>query len=110
MCSRCSYDADSATGGTETMVIQVIVNTFEGQKITVDLCQDEKQLQLMTVLQLKQKIALKLPGRAERMAADMQLIFADKRLDQDSKLLCEFGILHRSLIQMVMSLDGGRGV
>uniref|UniRef100_A0A8C7Y6D0 Ubiquitin-like domain-containing protein n=2 Tax=Oryzias sinensis TaxID=183150 RepID=A0A8C7Y6D0_9TELE len=46
------------------MVIQVIVSTYEGQKITVDLCQDEKQLQLTTVLQLKQKIALKLPGKA----------------------------------------------
>uniref|UniRef100_A0A3B3HH68 Ubiquitin-like domain-containing protein n=1 Tax=Oryzias latipes TaxID=8090 RepID=A0A3B3HH68_ORYLA len=89
------------------MVIQVIVSTYEGQKITVDLCQDEKQLQLTTVLQLKQKIALKLPGK--RMTADMKLIFADKRLDSDNKLLCEFGIVHKSLIQMVMSLDGGRG-
>lgn len=43
------------------------------------------------------------------MTADMKLIFADKRLDSDNKLLCEFGIVHKSLIQMVMSLDGGRG-
>ncbi|CAG5897223.1 unnamed protein product [Menidia menidia] len=89
------------------MVIQVVVYGFGGDKMTVDVANNEKELQLMTVLQLKKKIALKLPGSPERAVVDMQLVFATKRLDADTKLLCEYGIQHRSIIQMVMTLDGG---
>lgn len=44
------------------MIYQVVVTGLDGQKITIDLCDNEKDLQRLTVLELKQKIVGKLPG------------------------------------------------
>lgn len=42
-------------------IYQVVVHGLRGEKLIVDLCNTEEQMQSMTVLQLKQKIAQKLP-------------------------------------------------
>lgn len=43
------------------MVVQVIVCGVDGVKMTIDLCQNEKDLCLISVMQLKKKISEKLP-------------------------------------------------
>lgn len=45
-------------------IYQVLVNGLKGQRITVDLCNTEEQMQKMTVLQLKEKISERLPDTA----------------------------------------------
>lgn len=39
----------------------------------------------------------------------LRLIFADKMLDGNELLLCDFGIQQHSIIQMVMRVPGGGG-
>ena len=46
------------------MVQQVIVIGLNGEKMTIDLCDTEVQMKAMTVLQLKGKVAKRLPGNA----------------------------------------------
>ncbi|KAM4564231.1 polyubiquitin-B-like [Fundulus diaphanus] len=89
------------------MIYQVVVTGLDGQKITIDLCDNEKDMQRITVQDLKTKIAGKLPGNPGRMMSDMKLIFGNKRLEADGKRLFEYGIMHKSCIHMVISLDGG---
>ncbi|KAM3590886.1 uncharacterized protein V6R79_018298 [Siganus canaliculatus] len=43
-------------------IYQVLVNGLRGEKMTIDLCNTEEQMQKMTVLQLKEKIIQRLPG------------------------------------------------
>ena len=40
---------------------------FKGEKLLVDLCNTEEQMSSMTVLQLKQKIADRLPGNSGKI-------------------------------------------
>ncbi|XP_070405018.1 uncharacterized protein [Nothobranchius furzeri] len=93
------------------MIYQVIVTGLDGQKFTIDLCESEKDLQRITVQELKVKISAKiserLPGVTAQIINDMQLIFGNKRLDENDKRLHEYGIIHKSAIHMVISLDGG---
>uniref|UniRef100_A0A3P9NCI0 Ubiquitin-like domain-containing protein n=1 Tax=Poecilia reticulata TaxID=8081 RepID=A0A3P9NCI0_POERE len=78
-----------------TMTFQVIVCLAEGRNITIDLGSKKST----TVLELKQKIAKKLPGdRGNR--TEMKLIFADKRLEKDHKRLSDYGIVHQSVIRI----------
>lgn len=51
---------------TEQMgkIYQVVVHGIRGEKKTIDLCNTEEQMKSMTVKQLKEKIADKLPGTA----------------------------------------------
>jgi hypothetical protein len=42
---------------------QVIVIGLNGENMTIDLCNTEEQMKAMTVLQLKEKIWERLPGR-----------------------------------------------
>ena len=43
---------------------QVIVSGLNGENMTIDLCNTEEQMKAMTVLQLKNKLGERLPGRA----------------------------------------------
>ncbi|CAG5897220.1 unnamed protein product [Menidia menidia] len=86
-------------------IFQLEVYGLRGEKMLVDLCNTEEQMQKMTVLQLKEKIIQRLPGDTDKDT--LRLIFADKMLDGDSKLLSEFGIQHMSVIHMVMRVPGG---
>lgn len=90
------------------MIYQVVVSGADGQKFMLDLCHTEEEMQRITVGQLKEKIAEKLPeytGRGE----DMNLIFGTKKLDDDTRRLHDYGIIHMSVIHMVILLEGGGG-
>uniref|UniRef100_A0A8C4E374 Ubiquitin-like domain-containing protein n=1 Tax=Dicentrarchus labrax TaxID=13489 RepID=A0A8C4E374_DICLA len=82
-------------------IYQVVVHGLRGEKMMIDLCNTEEQMQKMTVLQLKDKIAQRLPE-----SDNLRLIFTDKCLDEDTSLLSEFGVQHLSVIQMVMKVPG----
>ncbi|XP_076581239.1 uncharacterized protein LOC143317145 [Chaetodon auriga] len=86
-------------------IYQVTVHGLRGEKMIIDLCNTEEQMKSMTVLQLKEKIAQRLPESAGEEA--LRLIFTDKMLDGNSTLLSEYGIQHMSVIQMVMKVPGG---
>ncbi|XP_073331287.1 uncharacterized protein [Pagrus major] len=86
-------------------IYQVIVHGLRGEKMMIDLCNTEEQMKSMTVQQLKEKIAQKLPDTAGQDA--LRLIFTDKALDDDSDLLSGYGIQHMSVIQLVIKVPGG---
>ena len=44
-------------------IYQVIVIGLNKENMTIDLCDTEEQMKVMTVLQLKEKIGERLPGR-----------------------------------------------
>uniref|UniRef100_A0A8C6NH41 Ubiquitin-like domain-containing protein n=1 Tax=Nothobranchius furzeri TaxID=105023 RepID=A0A8C6NH41_NOTFU len=88
------------------MIYQVIVTGLDGQKFTIDLCESEKDLQRITVQELKVKISAKISERLPGVTGKL-LIFGNKRLDENDKRLHEYGIIHKSAIHMVISLDGG---
>ncbi|XP_048827011.1 ubiquitin-40S ribosomal protein S27a-like [Brienomyrus brachyistius] len=85
---------------------QVMINGIKGEKITVDVGNSEDQMKNMTVLELKKKIALKLPGTADDDLSSLRLIFTDKQLE-DSCQLSSYGIQDKSVIQLVIRLPGG---
>uniref|UniRef100_A0A8C6UCX7 Ubiquitin-like domain-containing protein n=1 Tax=Neogobius melanostomus TaxID=47308 RepID=A0A8C6UCX7_9GOBI len=87
-------------------LFQVVVTGFKGERMTVDLCNTDEQMKSMTVLQLKNKIATRLPPNTE--PDRISLIFADERLDVETKLLTDYGIQHMSVIQIVLQVDGGK--
>ncbi|KAF3697863.1 hypothetical protein EXN66_Car013544 [Channa argus] len=86
-------------------IFQVVVHGLRSEKMIIDLCNTEEQMQKMTVLQLKEKIAQRLPHTAGEDA--LRLIFTDQMLDGDYKLLSEYGIQHMSVIHMVVKVPGG---
>ncbi|XP_069375232.1 uncharacterized protein [Paralichthys olivaceus] len=86
-------------------IFQVVVIGFKGEKLIIDLCNTDEQMQSMTVLQLKEKILQKLPHNAEEES--VRLIFTNLMLDGDYELLSKFGIQHMSEIQMVLKVPGG---
>ncbi|XP_044039314.1 uncharacterized protein zgc:194655 [Siniperca chuatsi] len=98
---RCNKNNSTKMG----KIYQVVVNGLRGEKMMIDLCNTEEQMRSMTVLQLKEKIAQKLPENNGEET--LRLIFADKSLDEDSKLLSDYGIQHMSLIMIVMRVPGG---
>uniref|UniRef100_A0A3Q4I8M2 NEDD8-like n=4 Tax=Pseudocrenilabrinae TaxID=318546 RepID=A0A3Q4I8M2_NEOBR len=87
-------------------IYQVVVHGLRGQKMMLDLCNTEEQFKSMTVKQLKEKLAQKLPETAGKTEA-LRLIFTDKMLDGDDTLLSEYGIQHMSVLHMVMKVPGG---
>ncbi|XP_033466125.1 uncharacterized protein LOC117246373 [Epinephelus lanceolatus] len=86
-------------------IYQVVVHGFRGEKVTIDLCNTEEQMKSITVLQLKDKIAEKVP--ANKGVEAIRLIFTDKALDDDKKKLSEYGVQHMSIILMVLKVPGG---
>ncbi|XP_059210748.1 uncharacterized protein zgc:194655 [Centropristis striata] len=84
---------------------QVVVNGLRGEKVVVDLCNTDEQFQSMKVQQLIDKVSEKLPQSAGEEG--MALIFTDKRLDEKTKLLSEYGIQHMSVLLMVIKVPGG---
>ncbi|XP_053272325.1 uncharacterized protein zgc:194655 [Pleuronectes platessa] len=86
-------------------IYQVVVNGLRGEKMTINLCNTEEQMKSMTVLQLKEKIEEKLPTSGE--GDNLRLIFTNKVLDGDFTLLSDYGIQHKSVIQMVVRVPGG---
>ncbi|XP_029382083.1 polyubiquitin [Echeneis naucrates] len=86
-------------------IYQVMVHGMRGEKLVIDLCNTEEQMKSMTVLQLKSKIAEKLP--IPEGEETLRLIFTDKALDDDSTKLSDYGIQHLSVIHMVIRVPGG---
>ncbi|MED6294573.1 hypothetical protein CHARACLAT_022443 [Characodon lateralis] len=87
-------------------IYQVMVHGLRGEKMMIDLCNTEEQMKKMTVLQLKEKIAERLPQTAGE--DNLRLIFTDKNLEGDNSLLSEYGIQHMSVIQLVIKVPGGQ--
>ncbi|XP_044197670.1 polyubiquitin-like [Thunnus albacares] len=80
-------------------IYQVVVHGLMGQKKEIDLCDSEEQLQRMTVLQLKEKIAESFPEYADefgRLTVGLHL----RENVRDSTLLSECGIQHMSDLQL----------
>ncbi|CAL8241631.1 unnamed protein product [Merluccius merluccius] len=94
-------------GGTMGKIFQVIVIGFNGEKMTIELCNTEEQMQAITVLQLKSKIAERLPGSAGDSMEAIRLIFTNKQMEDGASTLVSYGIQHMSIIQMVMRVPGG---
>ncbi|XP_062301065.1 uncharacterized protein LOC134006024 [Scomber scombrus] len=88
-------------------IYQVVVHGIRGEKMVIDLCNTEEQMQSMTVKQLKEKIAERLPGNAGVSLENVRLIFADRMLDDDCSPLSEYGIQQQSSIHMVIKVPGG---
>uniref|UniRef100_A0A8C5FVZ3 Ubiquitin-like domain-containing protein n=1 Tax=Gadus morhua TaxID=8049 RepID=A0A8C5FVZ3_GADMO len=86
---------------------QVIVSGLNGENMTIDLCNTEEQMKAITVLQLKEKLGERVPGRAGNNMDNIRLIFANKNQMVDESTLVSYGIQHKSLIQMVIKLPGG---
>ncbi|KAM7003325.1 uncharacterized protein LKV04_004408 [Tautogolabrus adspersus] len=84
---------------------QVVVKGLRGETVTIDLCNTDEQMKSITVQQLKEKIAQKLPDIAGVDA--LRLIFSDKPLEEDSELLSKYGVQHMSLIMLVLKVQGG---
>uniref|UniRef100_A0A3B3DKQ2 Ubiquitin-like domain-containing protein n=1 Tax=Oryzias melastigma TaxID=30732 RepID=A0A3B3DKQ2_ORYME len=85
------------------MYVVTVIDT-DGMSMEIDLCESHEEMEKMTVLQLKEKIARQ--GNSER--PDLRLIFKDEVLHEDSKLLSEYGIQHKSVIHMTKaSPEGG---
>ncbi|CAL8385498.1 unnamed protein product [Arctogadus glacialis] len=97
----------SASCDTMEKVYQVIVNGFNGEEMAIDLCNTEEQMKAMTVLQLKNKLRERLPGRAGESGDNIRLIFTTKGLDDDERTLVSYGVQHKSAIQMVIKVPGG---
>ncbi|KAG7498057.1 NEDD8-like [Solea senegalensis] len=73
--------------------------------MVVDLCNTEEQMQKMTVLQLKEKIAQRLPPSAGE--EQLRMLFADSYLEDDDSFLSSYGIQHQSIIHVVLKVPGG---
>ncbi|XP_032438413.1 uncharacterized protein LOC116732395 [Xiphophorus hellerii] len=87
-------------------IYQVVVSGFRGEKIAINLCNTEEQMQRLTVGQLKEKIVEKFPD----IAAEREyphLFFTDKVLEGDTSLLSEYGVQHMSVIQLIRKVPGG---
>lgn len=57
-------------------IYQVVVHGLRGQKMMLDLCNTEEQFKSMTVKQLKEKLAQKLPETAGKTADRKQCMYA----------------------------------
>ncbi|KPP67365.1 Ubiquitin-like protein-like [Scleropages formosus] len=106
-----TLQSEDGTGGanqTSNMgkIYQVIVNGLKGEKISIDLGHSEEEMNNLIVLELKKKIAAKLPGNSGDDVTRIRLVFTDKMLD-DSNTLSSYGIQDKSVIQMVIQLPGG---
>uniref|UniRef100_A0A3Q4BD74 Ubiquitin-like domain-containing protein n=1 Tax=Mola mola TaxID=94237 RepID=A0A3Q4BD74_MOLML len=84
-------------------IYQVVVFGIKGEKVLLDLCNTQEQMESMTVLQLREKINQRFP----EIASAVRLIFTTKQLDVDSEPLSKYGIQHMSGIQMVIKVPGG---
>ncbi|KAM4564811.1 uncharacterized protein V3H82_013931 [Fundulus diaphanus] len=87
-------------------IYQVVVHGLRGQKLMLDLCNTEEQMKTMTVGQLKERIAEKLPETAGQ--ENLRLIFTDKELEGDTSLLSDYGIQHMSVVHLVIRVPGGQ--
>ncbi|KAJ8261588.1 hypothetical protein GJAV_G00156030 [Gymnothorax javanicus] len=86
---------------------QLIVNGLKGEKMSVDVGNSEEEMNSLTVLQLKKRIAEKMPGKSGDSLDDLRLIFTHHQLDDESRL-SKYGIQDKSIIQLVLKLPGGR--
>uniref|UniRef100_A0A3B4FWW0 Ubiquitin-like domain-containing protein n=1 Tax=Pundamilia nyererei TaxID=303518 RepID=A0A3B4FWW0_9CICH len=93
-------------------IYQVKVFGIDRELKVIDLCDSEEMMKKMTVLDLKKKVVERFPGTAGRLKKnnetnDLQMIFANQRLDDENELLYKYGIQHLSVIQLVVRLNGG---
>ncbi|KAL4623597.1 Ubiquitin-like protein-like [Arapaima gigas] len=87
-------------------IYQIILHGLKGEKKTIDVGHSAEEMNNLSVLELKKKIAAKLPGSSEDDVSQLRLIFTDKMLE-DSSTLSSYGIQDKSIIQLVVRLPGG---
>lgn len=58
-------------------IYQVVVHGLRGEKMIVDLCNTEEQMKVMTVKQLKEKIAQRLPDTAGKVDKRIKIVIID---------------------------------
>ncbi|XP_028668972.1 polyubiquitin-like [Erpetoichthys calabaricus] len=85
-------------------IFQVIIYGLRDEKIIIDLGSTEEEMNNTTVLELKTKIVLRLPGNSDS-PEDLRLIFANKEL-KDSAKLSDYQIKDNSVILMILRLPG----
>ncbi|KAJ8268753.1 hypothetical protein COCON_G00113600 [Conger conger] len=73
----------------------------------VDVGHSETEMNSLTVQQLKQKIAAKMPGNSGDDLEGMRLIYTTKQLEDES-LLSVYGVQDKSVIQLILRLPGGQ--
>uniref|UniRef100_A0A8C4TD49 Ubiquitin-like n=1 Tax=Erpetoichthys calabaricus TaxID=27687 RepID=A0A8C4TD49_ERPCA len=86
-------------------IYQVIIQGIMDKKSTIDVGSSEEEMNNTTVLELKKKLLLKLPGNSDS-PEDLRLIFAGKQLE-DSGKFSDYHIKDKSIILMVLRLPGG---
>ncbi|KAG2456103.1 ubiquitin-like [Polypterus senegalus] len=86
-------------------IYQVIIHGIMGKKTTIDVGSSEEEMNSTTVLEVKKKLLLKLPGNSES-PEDLRLNFAGKQLE-DSGKLSDYQIKDKSIILLVLRLPGG---
>ncbi|KAJ8366961.1 hypothetical protein AAFF_G00336300 [Aldrovandia affinis] len=89
-------------------IYQVIIIGLKGEKIAVDVGHSEEEMGSMTVLQLKHRIAEKMPGNSGNNGEGLRLIYTKYQLE-DAKNLSEYDVKDKSVIQLVLRLPGGGG-
>uniref|UniRef100_A0A087Y599 Ubiquitin-like domain-containing protein n=1 Tax=Poecilia formosa TaxID=48698 RepID=A0A087Y599_POEFO len=87
----------------EAMVCQVLICFEQNRKLPIDVCKQEEDLAITPVGKLKEKIQERRPD-AEK--AKMGLIYKTQTLEE-TQMLAEYGIKHKSEIQAVVRCDGG---
>ncbi|CAL8376360.1 unnamed protein product [Gadus morhua 'NCC'] len=97
----------SASCDTMGSIYQVMLIGLNGENIFIDLCETEEQMKAMTVLQLKEKIGERLPGRQSQDLRNIHLIFITDLLKDDERTLVSYGVQHKSAIHMVIKVPGG---
>lgn len=83
------------------MSVQLKVNGPRGEEKIVDICDNMDQMKVLTVMELKSKIA-----KALVIIGEMRVVFRTKPLE-DKALLVSYGIKHMSVIHTLLMLPGG---
>lgn len=87
-------------------IYQVMVVGIKGEKKTIDVASSEEDFNKTTILELKKKVAEKLPGQAGDDPSSLRLLYTDKQLEDNDTFL-DHQIKDRSTLFMVLRLPGG---
>ncbi|KAL1251874.1 hypothetical protein QQF64_019670 [Cirrhinus molitorella] len=87
-------------------IYQVTVIGMEGEKKTIDVATSEEEFNNTTVLELKKKLAEKLPQEASDPSA-LRLLYTSKQLNDTDKF-SDHGIKDKATICIIIRLPGGR--
>uniref|UniRef100_A0A672L9C6 Ubiquitin-like domain-containing protein n=1 Tax=Sinocyclocheilus grahami TaxID=75366 RepID=A0A672L9C6_SINGR len=88
------------------MVFQVLI-CFNKNNKPLLVAEDETTFQNTTILDLKKKLKIKIPGAPGRLNSnDVRVIFGKYPLE-DNRTLSHYNIKHLSLLLIVLKMPGG---